>query len=186
MFIEINIDYLSTIGLNPTEFCYLYALFEKNFSAGEKIAILKGKVQLDPAQLEADGWIKIQGPTIQEVELREKSIKLFADSRKLNWMEFCNSFPFKTPRGRVLRTSDPLAKSNEKAQKLYLLATKNGRADLHHDVMKGLNAELEARKKNNGLEYINNIETWLRNRNWEKYTGIDSSDLSAESRVKAV
>jgi hypothetical protein len=186
MIVEIDTEFIVSHNLSPNEFCYLHALFAKDYLAGESVAVLNGKVNVDPHKLEKEGWVKLCGVTIQEVELRQKAIDLFlVDTDKL-WMEFCNTFPYKTVDGRVLRTLDPMKSSNEAAKKLYLKATKNGKPLIHKIIMQGLDNELAARRANNSLRYINNLETWLRNKMWEKYLTEDSTSKDTNHRVQGV
>lgn len=189
MIVEINTDFLAEKLVNPTEYCYLYALFLKDFDAGSKVALLDGKVQLDPASLEKRGWIKIEGPTIQEVQLRQCAIDLFQTNSDVRWAELCNTFPYKVPNRtggqRPLRSLDPNSKSNEKAKKRYLTVSKNGRTDLHERIMQGLQAELAERKKSNSMAFMQNIDTWLLNRTYEKYEGT-APDITETGNTTAI
>lgn len=86
--------------------------------------------------------------------------------------EFWNIFPRRTPSKRILRASTTTAKTAELAFALFKRGIKSEEdADI---AIRGLKLELISRQKNNGLEYINNVQTYIRNRNWELY--LDSTD----------
>ena len=96
--------------------------------------------------------------------------------------EFWNIFPQKTPKGRVLRALRTTAKTAATAQALFKREIKSEEeADL---AIRGLKLELINRRQTNGLEYINNVQTYIRNKNWELYDGvesdIDTNDIDIE------
>jgi len=85
--------------------------------------------------------------------------------------EFWNVFPRKTPSKRMLRASNLTAKSADLA---FALFKREIRSSEEADrAIRGLKLELINRQKTNGLEYINNIQTYIRNKNWEMYLDTD-------------
>lgn len=95
--------------------------------------------------------------------------------------EFWDIFPQKTPNGRVLRAVRTTAKTASTAHALFKREIKSvTEADL---AIRGLKLELLSRQQNNGLEYINNIQTYIRGNLWEMYDdGLDTDiDLTQTS-----
>jgi hypothetical protein len=92
---------------------------------------------------------------------------------------FWEVFPHKTPGGRVLRALSLTAKTADLAFALFKRGIRSPEeADL---AIRGLKLELINRRTNNGLEYINNIQTYIRNKNWELYQ--DSTESIDENSL---
>lgn len=86
--------------------------------------------------------------------------------------EFYYTFPHKVP-GRF-GEERPLR--NESVETNGALVTKGifkkktrGNQSLQRHIIDILQAEVSWRENNNSLQYMNNIDTWLRQNNWEKY-----------------
>lgn len=86
--------------------------------------------------------------------------------------EFYYTFPHKVP-GRF-GEERPLR--NESIETNGALVTKGifkkktrGNQSLQRHIIDILQAEVSWRENNNSLQYMNNIDTWLRQNNWEKY-----------------
>jgi hypothetical protein len=106
-----------------------------------------------------------------EFILKPKGFDLFHTTDSI-WYEFMSIFPHKVPSGtggfRPLRALDPDAKSNQKAKKKYLSIVKNN-LKLHEHIMKVLSLEISYRKNHNQMMFMHNLETWLNQRDWEKF-----------------
>jgi hypothetical protein len=44
------------------------------------------------------------------------------------------------------------------------------------EVIKGLQNELDIRRKSNQMEFMQNLDTWLNQHTWEKYISIDAGE----------
>ena len=66
----------------------------------------------------------------------------------------------------MLRAKDPDARSNDKPRKRYISIVK-GKPELHALIIKCARAEVKA--KRGQLQFLQNIDTWIFQRTWEKY-----------------
>ena len=73
-----------------------------------------------------------------------------------------------------------MAKANEKARIRYHKYVGND-INKHNEVIKALQTELDIRRKGNGLEYMQQLVTWVNNHTWEKYIGLDESESKSGS-----
>lgn len=155
----------------------MYLLLHWKYSQSYELPQMVENVCLDSGDLsyleylESKGFIKVTGSI--DFELRQKAIDLFvvSDPDKM-WLEFLGTFPIKVPARnggtRPLKVSDPDSRANAKPKAKYLSLIK-GNPDTHRKIMSVLNAELEMRKKSNNMQYMNAIDAWLNQANYEKY-----------------
>lgn len=119
--------------------------------------------------LQRSEFIKITDEN--EFSLRQKAINLFQiDSPTTKWLEFLGEFPLKVPgrngSTRPLKVANADSKGNIKIKKKYLSIIKTADHDM---IINVLQAEIEMRKKSNELQYMQNIDTWLNQANYDKY-----------------
>jgi hypothetical protein len=117
-------------------------------------------------------YIKNMSDSAYEKWLIEHNLKrVDGDWILLKFEEFWKTFPQKTPRGRALRA---LSLSAKKAKAALALFKKEIASPEEADLaIRGLKLELLNRARTNELEYINNIQTYIRNKNWELYQDPD-------------
>lgn len=156
-------DELVNNDLHPTEFVFLYYMVQGN----EIPSILYTGIDLK--KLEEKGFIKLTDCIV----LREKSYELFHNNAsEISWLKFFNTFPIKVSneRGgtRPLRPTSLDAKMSMDSKKKYLLYVGTNTI-LADKIQKILEAEMEMRRTSGTFPFMNNMLTWLNQRNWEKY-----------------
>jgi hypothetical protein len=106
----------------------------------------------------------------KQVILSEKAINYFESSELFN--KFYHIFPHKVPgrfgEERPLRTESSNTSSALVTKGLFKKKIR-GNKNLQEHIINVLSAEIDWRQNNNSLQYMNNIDTWLRQHNWEKY-----------------
>lgn len=101
--------------------------------------------------------------------------------RQLGWEEtrfeeFWTTFPRKTPSGRILRAATTKAQTAKIALILFKKAVATEEEALI--AIRGLKLEIKSRMMANGLEYMNNVQTYIRSKNWELYCDGSTEDIS--------
>lgn len=160
MEIHITTDFLKKNNLTISEYLHLKVLFEHN-----SFQSLTGIVEpIDFSDLQQRGFIKILN---NEIVLRQKGVELF-DIKDDLFLSFLNRFPIKTPSGRYLSPLGSYTIKSKNVEKKWnkLFGKNKFKQQRAIDV---LEAELEWRKQTNQLEYMQNIETWLNQGNYENY-----------------
>lgn len=109
------------------------------------------------------------GLILDESQITEKAYILIYGNSKIDFDEFWNSFPTNTPSGRPLKAKSKefhgrLTKDYEICRVKYLNAVKS--QELHNDIVKIIKARVLAKD----YEFINNMETYINKRAWEKDT----------------
>lgn len=146
--------------ITVSEYLYLKCLYENNLSSD--LFTFIDKIEED--SLQERGLIKI---TENEIVLRSKALEIF-EGKDL-FYTFLSTFPIKTPSGRYLSPLGNTGISVKKIQKKWNTLFKN-KPHLQEKALKVLEAELRWRKKTNQLEFIHNIETWLNQSDFEKFS----------------
>lgn len=169
---DLTIDYDTLIKNNITlsEYVYLKSLYDNENDP--KIYQIIDKVEDD--SLQSRGYVKV---TSEGVVLRQKAINLF-EGESL-FLKFLNTFPIKTPSGRYLsplRHTGIAVKSIEK--KWNKLFGKD--PNLQAKVIKVLEAELNWRRTTGQMEFINQIDAWLNQGNFEKFEYLLQKDKTVE------
>lgn len=159
MDITIDYDTLINAGISLSEYVYLKSLYDNEND--RKIFKVIDRIEED--SLQARGFIKI---TETEIVLRSKAIDLFEGGNL--FLKFLTTFPIKTPSGRYL---SPLRNSGIAVDKLEQKWNRvfKGKPHLQNTAIKVLEAELKWRKETGQMEYINQIDVWLNQANYEKY-----------------
>jgi hypothetical protein len=101
------------------------------------------------------------------------------------WSELLSHFPLKVqdPKGsiRVLRSKDADSETNaiaKKKYKQYLSSNPNK----HKQVIKALETELKIRKDGGNMHFMQMLRTWVHQKTWEQYIGLDA-EPSSKGRI---
>lgn len=178
MHIEIDINLLLENDISADDYLALYALYRKGYK-------ILGKLNLSPnwEDLQSKGFVKL-GETVEEHIVRQQFIDLFSSDFDQMFVELLGKYPMKvqTRSGvRVLHAADPSAKANKRAKDRYRKVVGNKRF-IHDKIMKLLDVQLKVERDR--LEYLQNLEVWINNHTWEKYTNIDSANgTESENRI---
>lgn len=134
----------------------------------------------DKEELTINQWIKNN-------ILSEKAEKYFNDLTEFN--TFYNLFPFTVTdnygRKRPLRTSS-IETNAAKVTKNIWKNKFRGNKELQKHVIEVLKAEVEWRESTDSLVYMNNIDTWIRSNNWEKYEYLLNNNKSIITTTKRI
>jgi hypothetical protein len=177
MQVEIDIDVLIANNLSADDYLALYTLYRKGFKTLEKL-----NLQPRWADLERAGYIKL-GISSENHTIRQKFIDLFSSDFDLMFNELLLTYPMKvnTTNGiRVLHASDPTCKANKKARDKYRKVV-GSKKFVHDRIIKLLNTQLKVDR--NRLEYLQNLEVWINNHTWEKYTNLESDGGKEDNRI---
>mgnify|MGYP003637700291 CR=1 FL=1 len=163
---EIDLKFITEQDLSPDEYTYLYIVYRDAYPLLEKVKLSDIRQGLID-----DGWL-VEG----DLDLvSSKFERLFISDFDSMFAELIATYPnrVKTSSGsvRVLCAKDPEAHSNKKARSRYMRVVKN-KPKLHSHIIECLNNQLKVTE----IEYMQNIETWLNNYTWERYTDIDEKD----------
>jgi hypothetical protein len=174
MQIDISTEVLKKLCVTPTEYVYLYLVFLQEY---EELESLNLNVSVE--DLQTKGLIKIGAEGIKSHVVRYGFQHVQETSFDQMWFELLSHFPLKvSTRGggiRVLRAKDPEVQSNQKAKSRYQKYVGKSLAK-HTEVIKGLQNELDIRRKSNQMEFMQNLDTWLNQHTWEKYISIDAGE----------
>lgn len=182
MKIEIDLELLEEIGLEPTEYIFLHLIHKQS---EEWITCTKLFINVDINSLEEKNMlVLISGTTKIERSMKvgQAYLDLFASDFTDLFKELIDTYPaiVESPgRGkRVLHAKDPGALSNMKAKNKYRKIT--GEKVLEHKRIIGL---LKVQLSQGNLEYLQNLDTWLNNYTWEKYIDINLEEEKDEGRI---
>ena len=170
MTIEINTDLLKQLAISADEYVFLILTYRK-----ESLEDLKLIVDLQ--KLQEAGYIKIGEEDV--IHLREGFLQYVNSSFDQMWHGLLSTYPLKVNANgqvRILRAKDPDSKANSKSKLKYQKIVGND-VMKHQHIIQCLNKELQLRKVGNGLAYMQQLETWINNYSWEKY-----SDLSEDGK----
>ena len=178
MQIEIDINLLLENHISADDYLALYALYRKGYK-------ILGRLKLSPNwdSLQDKGFVKL-GESIEEHIVRQKFIDLFSSDFDQMFVELLGRYPMKVQSKsgvRILHAADPNAKANKRAKDRYRKVVGNKRF-IHDKIMKLLDVQLKVERGR--LEYLQNLEVWINNHTWEKYTNIDSANAGeSETRI---
>lgn len=178
MQIEIDINLLLENDISADDYLALYALYRKGYK-------ILGRLKLAPNwdSLQDKGFVKL-GESIEEHIVRQKFIDLFSSDFDQMFVELLGRYPMKVQSKsgvRILHAADPNAKANKRAKDRYRKVVGNKRF-IHDKIMKLLDVQLKVERGR--LEYLQNLEVWINNHTWEKYTNIDSANAGeSETRI---
>ena len=178
--VTIDLSYLIDNDLTADIFLLLHWKYHNNYELPPRIVDL----HLEDAQtleyLQSKEFIKITGD--KEYELRQKAIDIFeVSSPEQKWLEFLGKFPMKVPNSsggtRALKIANPESKGNEKIKKKYINLIKNN-PNLHKTIIEVLEAEIKMRRDSGQLQYMNAMEAWLNQANYDKYAYLLEEQVS--------
>jgi len=178
MQIEIDINLLLENHISADDYLALYALYRKGYK-------ILARLNLSPnwEDLQSKGFVKL-GESIEEHIVRQKFIDLFSSDFDQMFVELLGRYPMKVQSKsgvRILHAADPNAKANKRAKDRYRKVVGNKRF-IHDKIMKLLDVQLKIERGR--LEYLQNLEVWINNHTWEKYTNIDSTNAGeSETRI---
>lgn len=170
--ITVEFSCLNKLGLTADLYLLLHWKYHNNYTLPTTLTNMY--LDDDPMYLEyleENGYIKITGD--REFEVRQKAIDLFKkDNLEESWLEFLGKYPIKVPArnggSRALKVASPNSKANEKISKKYIALIKN-KPELHRQIIDVLEAEVAMRKKSGQLQYMNAMDVWLNQANYDKY-----------------
>lgn len=170
--ITVHVPTLIGLGLNANQYMHLALLYH---GLPIDLAPLSEK---DLDSLIEKNYIRVIFTT---EELTSQSRSLFETSQNfldIAFKELYDLYPRQVPDGRggyrVLRAKGLDSEDAKVCKKKYDAVIRNDKK-MHSKVMKGLRNELLMRK--NSMTYMQNMQTWLNQRGWEKYM-----DLEIETR----
>ena len=154
MEIQIDVDLLVEEGISADDFTALYIFYRSGHAL-----VMKMNLKPNWMELQNKGFVKLGASPLTHV-VRQKFIDLFTSDFEKMFNEL-------------------LLNSNLKAYKKYkkVVGTK---LYTHKKIMRCLDTQLTIERDN--LGYLQNLETWLNNHTWEKYTDIDESN-DGEERI---
>ena len=117
--------------------------------------------------------------------LREKFNDEFLSTEDVIWHGLLSHYPLKVIANgavRILRAKDPSSKANAKPKSRYLKYIGKDKKK-HEHVIECLQRELLLRKRGNNLGFMQQLETWINNHTWEKYS--DLSDGESKSTTES-
>lgn len=171
MIIEIDTEKLVQLELTADEFLFLSMLSRDLDSSDLKLIV-------DRERLQTNGWIKLGEE--DECTLREKFNDEFSTTEDVIWHGLLSHYPLKVIASgtvRILRAKDPNSKANAKAKSRYLKYIGKNKQK-HEHVIECLQRELLLRRKGNNLGYMQQLETWINNHTWEKYSDLSDGEQS--------
>ena len=122
---------------------------------------------------------------VDDVNLTEKGLAIFEGNEDL-FLKFFEIYPYKVSNGtggvRILGTKDATTIFGKRMYRKWNTATK-GNVKLQESMIKGLENELAYRKKSNGMQYMQNMDTWLNQGTWEKYQEGESIQTNREKLI---
>lgn len=130
--------------------------------------IIEIKIDTDKIPDNIKDWLEESGHLKDDKE--EKKLI------ELQFEKFFSIYPRKTPLGRVLRPSSLSSKISKTAKIIFLREVKTEtEAKL---AVKGLTLDLLTRHRASSVEYINNLQTYIRNKTWELHLEEDTDPES--------
>lgn len=161
----VDLDNLLKSGLKLDTYIKLQMIYEERIDEIRQISHLLSSLSLK--DLEKELYIKVYDNETVDIEPREKLLDLFKPKNNINFDEFFDAFPVRTVDGRVLRVKDKelsgtLSAGYKRAKKLY---TSRVKKQNEHSLAVSV---VRARSRSGDTKYMNNIETYIRNKVWEK------------------
>lgn len=182
MEIIIDLAKVKDAGLMVDEYLLLFYAYSKkmrqNLQFVDQYGSKECRKYLIPV-LEKKGYVKVVESV---VHLREKTIQLFEDTEDL-FTEFFGKFPLKTPSNRYLRGGDIESIKGKNARKKWNKHFRN-RPNAARKAIQALEAELAMRRRNNSLNFMHNMETWLNQGDYETYYSLVSEQKQLDQRTK--
>jgi len=186
LFYTIDLLELRKYGLNINE--YLTLLKFQHDAEGKTFPYIPDE-RFYPRLVE-DGFIEIlsseliQDKVIYTCKLGVEGLKIFSGEDLFE--EFFELFPNSVDTGfgrRAISAKDPNSISGRATHDIWKRITK-GKVDLQKKIIAGLKRELENRKANNSLGFLQGIDTWLRQATWEKWEDVPEKKSSSNNYIK--
>lgn len=181
--VTMDFSCLTTNNLTADLYLILHWKYNSNYELPKPIRehSIENMDALD--YLQEREFIKITGEE-GEFELRQKGISLFETKTPVKkWLEFLGTFPIKVPSqnggSRPLKVASPDSKANDKPKAKYLALIKN-KPQMHEHIMSVLKAEMKMRKDSSNLQYMNALEAWLNQANYDKYSYLLEEQVKEE------
>lgn len=178
--ITVHVPTLIGLGLNANQYMHLAFLYHQ---------LPANLAPLDDADIDSlieKDYLRVVFTT---VELTDKSRNLFEASNNFvdaAFKELYDLYPRQVPDGRggyrVLRAKGLDSEDAKVCKRKYESLIRNDKK-LHVKVMKGLRNELLMRK--NSMTYMQNMQTWLNQRAWEKYMDLEI-DTRDDERISSI
>lgn len=173
--IEVDLNLCEKEGISPTAYCFLYLLYIEDERAFTSFYPSNGLID----DLHKRGFIDYK----EAIELTRVGLVLFEpNSPEENFNELWNLFPRSVPNGkggvRILR-SEGLDSRDAEICRIKYLAIIRGKPRLHNNIIKCLTKQIEMNDDN--LMFMNNLQTWLNQRVYERYEGLDEVKDYGES-----
>ena len=178
--ITVHVPTLIGLGLNANQYMHLALLYHR---LPTDLAPL-GQKDLD--NLIEKNYIRVIFTT---EELTDQGRNLFETSQNfldIAFKELYDLYPRQVPDGRggyrVLRAKGLDSEDAKVCKRKYDGVIRNDKK-MHSKVMKGLRNELVMRK--NSMTYMQNMQTWLNQRGWEKYMDLEIESTDDE-RISSI
>jgi hypothetical protein len=163
--IQINLNYLSEKNMTINQYLSLLKLYI--YETEKRLLPIEVREE-DVEWLVEQEYLNIKD---DDVSFTEKGKDFFEPKEDL-FYKFFELFPHKVPDGtggfRVLGTSSPDTIYGNKMKRKWNSFTK-GNIPLQERIIKALEYELEYRKKNASMTFMQNMDTWFNQGTWEKY-----------------
>ena len=175
MNVEISTESLTNLCITADEYLYLYLLHRKAYDILPSLSLI-----VDEESLQTKGYLKLGQETSAHV-VREPFYSHLESPFSQMWAELLAHFPLKVG-SRVLRAKDMNAKANEKPRIRYEKYL-SGNVGKHKEVIKALQTELDMRRGDDSLKFMQQLTTWVNNHTWEKYIGLDNEQTNTPTRT---
>lgn len=179
---EININLVQLLKLNLTinEYLTLYKLK----LLGENISLPFSSTETCLKSLVDKGFLEVDG---NGLKFSGKGLKVFKDAgvavSKKDFEEFYLLYPMKTPGGRKLRSGVSIGNKTTRDFDLcyqkYLKSVKS--LSEHDNVIQATKNCLMDYRRRGASEFLQNIETFINQRTWEKYADMSPIDILGEN-----
>ena len=128
-------------------------------------------LQSDLNELEENNFLKKEN---NELYLTKKSNKLFSKEEDIDFEEFFNLYPPKTPNGRVLRAASKeglrgITKDYENNYKRYIKQIND--EETHNKVLEATKNMINDHVNRHAMDYLPKLETYINQNGWDKYLG---------------
>lgn len=167
MEIQIDINELYTNSITFEEYITLYCLANSQtshlisrslcYDLALEPLYQKGLILTDPNHV-----------TLDRIKVSDRGKALLGNKfEPVNFYEFINTFPEKTPSGRRLKPTSDTSQEFQKLKKKYMSKVKTQKA--HRIAVSGLESLVQDYRNRGSMEYINALEVIINNKKWEQY-----------------
>lgn len=160
------------LEISPDDYVYMFLKAHNQSTDGYVL-------DWSSSRLEEKGYLKI---TSEDIILRQKALDLFFKQNDL-FALFWSKYPVKVPNSngpgyRMLKSKDLDTKQAETCRKKFEKLPHNKEL-----IIKCLEKELDYRRSNGSFPYMQNVETWLNQRTYEKFMNDVEETKSLETRI---